>query len=442
MRKFLLICVAQMVSLAGTQLTGFGLGIWLFQRTGSATIYGFMALATLAPGLMASPLAGALVDRWSPRVALLVGHAGAGLCSLCLVLLVASDMLGVEATLCLVALASTFNALHFPGLSKATTLLVPKDLLGRANGAVQFGMALGQILAPAMGGMLIATYGIWSLLVIDLISYSFAFSTLLSVRIPVGSPRTEGKRRLLLDEALDGWRYIRERPGLIGLLAIMAVGNFNIGFVQVLVGPLVLGFADARVLGVVASVGGAGMLVGSGVLMVWGGPRRRALAIVGFTLLQCNLLFLGGARPSAPLVAAGAFGVLGAVPLISGCSQVIWQRKVPLDLQGRVFAIRFLLAQITVPVAYAVAGPLADRVFEPLMVQGGRLADSAGAVLGVGRGRGVALLLITLGLLSMITVVACALSPRLRRIEEELPDHGVAPPAPSPEPLTSLPSGG
>src|SRR5262249_41890559 len=109
MRKFLLICLAQMISLAGTQLTGFGLGIWLFQRTGSATVYGLMALATLAPGLLASPLAGALVDRWSPRVALLVEHAGAGLCSLCLVLLVGSNMLGVGATLCLVALASTFN---------------------------------------------------------------------------------------------------------------------------------------------------------------------------------------------------------------------------------------------------------------------------------------------------------------------------------------------
>lgn len=424
MRKLLIVTLAQIVSLLGTQLTGFGLGIWVYQRSGSMTLYGLCALATLGPTLLAMPVAGALVDRWSPRIAMLVGHTGAGLCSLVCVALVAFDALGVESALGLVAAASTFNALQLPGLSGAVALLAPPDGLGRANGMVQFGSALSGVLAPALAGALLADQGLWSILAIDALTFVVAIAVLLSVRLPAAPPRRDLRAAPgVLGACLEGWRYIRARPGFLALIVIAAVANFNLGMAQVLVPPLVLGFTSVKTLGQVVSVGGLGLLLGGGLLMLWGGPRRLVHGALGFLLLQSLVLMLGGARASVPLVAAGAFGILFAMPLIAGCIQTLWQRKVPPTIQGSVFAARVVVAQATLPLAFVIAGPLADHVFEPLMAEGGALAGSFGAALGVGPGRGVALMFMVLSLLSLATVVMGGLSARLRRLEDELPDH-------------------
>ena len=113
------------------------------------------------------------------------------------------------------------------------------------------------------------------------------------------------------------------------------------------------------------------------------------------------------------------------MPLLLGTSQALWQSKVPPDLQGRVFAMRRLVAWSTLPLAFVVAGPLADRVFEPWLAPGGALAATAGRILGVGDGRGIGLLLVVMGTLVVLTVAVAARLPRLRRLEEELPDAAV-----------------
>ncbi len=108
--------------------------------------------------------------------------------------------------------------------------------------------------------------------------------------------------------------------------------------------------------------------------------------------------------------------------VVNGCSQAIWQSKVAPDVQGRVFAVRRMIAWSSLPLAYLVAGPLADRVFEPLLAVGGPLAASVGQFSGVGPGRGIGFLYMVLGLISLLAVVVALLYPRLRRVEAELPD--------------------
>jgi hypothetical protein len=74
------------------------------------------------------------------------------------------------------------------------------------------------------------------------------------------------------------------------------------------------------------------------------------------------------------------------------------------------------------PLAYPIAGPLADRIFEPLLSVNGPLSDSVGRLIGVGPGRGIGLLFIVLGSMMVLISVAAYLYPRLRRLEQELPD--------------------
>ena len=157
-------------------------------------------------------------------------------------------------------------------------------------------------------------------------------------------------------------------------------------------------------------------------MSIWGGPKRRVRAVIIFMFLLGLFLGLIGLRASVGLIVIGGFLSTLCVPIISSSNQVIWQKKVAPDVQGRVFAIRRTITLATPLLTYVVAGPLADRAFEPLMAVNGPLARSIGQILGMGPGRGIGLIFVSMGLLLvLITAVGC-LSPHLRRVEEELPD--------------------
>ena len=194
------------------------------------------------------------------------------------------------------------------------------------------------------------------------------------------------------------------------------------GVIEVLATPLVLSFASPAVLGTVLSIGGSGMLVGSVVMGTWGGSLRLIKSVFGFMLLSGLCIIVAGLRPSAQLFALATFLFCLGLPIISGSIQVIFQRKVAPDVQGRVFALMRMISGSSLPLAYVVAGPLADRVFEPLMATGGLLAGSIEQLIGVGPGRGIGLMLITLGALTMLATVVAYQYPPLRLLEEELSD--------------------
>lgn len=436
---FGLIWLGQLVSLLGSGLTAFALGIWMYQRTGSVTQFALVTLCATLPTVIVSPLAGALVDRWDRRWAMIFSDTGSGISTLILALLLLTDQLAVWHIYLGILVSAIFGAFQWPAYSAAVTMLVPQEQLGRANGLIQIAFAAGQLLAPILAGVLIGQIGVGGIMIIDSVTFLFALATLAVVRIPRPPRTAEGAAAAgsLLSEAGYGWRYVLARPGMLGMLLFSALTNFSLGVVEVVVTPLVLSFASATVLGTVLSIGGSGMLIGSVVMSVWGGPRRRMYGLFGFTLLQGLALFVGGLRPAAPLVAAAAFVFLFSAPIIIGCSQAIWQSKVPPDLQGRVFAVRSMVSWSSLPLAYLSAGPLADGIFEPLMARDSALASRLGPLIGSGPGRGIALLIMLLGIFTMLVTLAGFLYPRLRLVEDELPDIVLDAPA---EPLAGAAS--
>jgi DHA3 family macrolide efflux protein-like MFS transporter len=424
LRSFGLVWLGQLVSLIGSGLTRFALGVWVYERTGSATQFTLIMLFAFLPGLLAAPFAGALIDRWDRRWVMFWSDLGPAVGTLALILLVRADALEVWHIYAVVAIGSVFNTFQWPAYIASMTLLVPKRQLGRANGMMQFGQAAGEVVAPVLAALLLAAVGMAGVILIDLATFLFAAATLLLVRIPRPPASAAGRaaRGSLWSEAGYGWTFIRERPGLLGLLLYFAMINLVFSIATVLVTPLVLSFASKQVLATVLSVSSAGLLAGSVVMTITGGPRPRIHGVLAFGLLFGAGLALVGLRPSPPLIAGALFVVMLGAPIINGSSQAIWQVKVPPDVQGRVFAVRRLIAQFTAPLGFIGAGALADRVFEPLLAEGGALAGSAGRVLGVGPGRGIGLIYVTIAVLPILVSLWGYAQPRLRRVEEELPD--------------------
>ncbi len=424
MRVFTIVWAGQFVSLIGSGLTGFALGVWVYLTTGSVTQFSMIFLSTIVPGIVMSPFAGALVDRWDRRKAMILSDSGAAVSTLAIAVLLITNQLEIYHIYIAMAVSSTFSSFQWPAYSATTTLLVSKKHLGRAAGMVQTAEAVAQIVSPALAGILLVTVNIWGVIFIDFATFLFALSTLLVVQFPRPEATAEGKagEGSLLKEAGYGWHYITARRGLFSLLIFFAVTNFIFGFANILYVPLLLSFTSPVVLGSLSSIGGLGMLTGGILMSVWGGPKKRIHGILGFSILTGAMVALGGLRPSVLLLGVVFFAVLFTVPIMNGCSQAIWQVKTAPDVQGRVFAVRRMIAMSVTPLSYIAAGPLADRVFEPLMAVNGPLADSIGEIIGVGPGRGIGLLFIVVGVLTVVITLVSYMYPPLRFVEDELPD--------------------
>lgn len=424
MPVFVFIWLGQLVSLIGSGLTDFALGIWVYQRTNSITQFALISLVTTLPLIIISPVAGVLVDRWDRRWAMILSDSGAGLSTLAIAILLATNHLEIWHIYLAIAISSTFRAFQWPAYSASITLLISKKYFGRASGMVQLGEAATQLVAPVLGGVLITVIQLQGVILLDFATFLFSLLTLLLVQFPDAKAttiNTAGKSSLL-KEITYGWFYITTRQGLLELLIFFAANNFLAGVFNVLVTPLVLSFAPPATLGTILSIGGIGMLIGGLVMSTWGGPPRLIYGVFAFQFLGGLCILVAGLRPCVPLLALSTFLLFFGEPIINGCSQVIWQKKVAPDVQGRVFALRRMIAWSSTPLAYSVAGPLADKVFEPLMAPNGLLALSIGQIIGVGPGRGIGLLFIVMGALTILTTIAAYQYPRLRLVENQLPD--------------------
>lgn len=434
-KSFALLWLGQVVSLLGSGLTGFGLGVWVFKETGSVADFTLIFVFGTLPGLLLGPLVGALVDRWDRRWIMILADCGAALATVALIVQLLRGQLELWQIYVIVAVGASCMSLQSPAFMATIPLLLPKKHLGRANGMLQLGPAASRILAPLLAGALIPFLHLQGLIAIDLATFLFAAVTLLLIRLP-RVPRAPapaaGEAPGFLREALVGWTYIKERPGFLALLLFFAVINFMFSFSLVLTTPLVLSFSEAPQLGLVLAISSAGMLAGSIVMSLWGGPRRRMLGILGFAPLLGVSFLIIGARPSVPLIAFGTFALFFVVPICNACDQAIWQSKVEPAVQGRVFAMAQLVSQFTAPLGFLAAGPLADRLFEPMMREGGDLAGALGPWIGTGPGRGIGLLYIVMGALLIVAALAGLAYPRLRSLEDELPDAAMPEPAPEP----------
>ncbi len=399
------------------------MGIWVFIETGSVTTFAFIIVAANVPGLVASPLAGSVIDRVDRRMVMLVADTVAGVSTGLAAALFLTDTLEIWHLYPVAAVGAIANAFQEPAYGASVPLLVPKRHLGRANGLVQAGPSLGVVVAPIMAAALVATAGLGVVLVIDLVTFVFAVTTLMVVRIPRPEAIAEDDVGASLWRSFSfGWKYLRARPGLLGLLGVYAVSNFMLSVVGLLYLPLILAFSTETAYGAVMSVGGVGMLLGSVLMSAWGGPRKRIAGIMGMMGVAGVGVALAGVWESVLLIAVFGSVDMFLGPIINGTSQTLWQTKVAPAVQGRVFAVRRMVAFVISPVSLLLAGPLADRVFEPALMPDGVLAGSVGLIIGTGRGRGVGLMIVIAGIGTTIASVAGWLLPRVRNLETEVPD--------------------
>jgi DHA3 family macrolide efflux protein-like MFS transporter len=438
MFAFTIVAIGQAVSFIGTGMTRFAVIFWAWQETGQATTLAFTGFFAFAPAVLVSPLAGALVDRWNRKLVMILSDLAAGLSTIALLILFSTDNLQIWHIYAAGAFAGAFEAFQWPAYSAVISTMLPKEQYTRANGMLSLSQSLGQILAPGIAGAMLAFIDIGGIMTIDVITFTFAILTILIVHIPQPEATAEGLagRGNLLQESLYGFRYILDRTSLLALQLIFTGVNLTATFGLTVLPAMILARTNENptILGSVQSAFGVGGVAGGLLLSTWGGPRRRIHGVLGGMIIGSLFgIFLIGLGHGVLLWFLGVLVFSAAIPMLNGSNQAIWQAKVPPDVQGRVFSVRRLIAQITAPIAMALAGPLADFVFEPAMQPGGPLAPVFGPITGTGAGTGMSVMFLWAGLLSALVGVAGYLLPFVREVEDILPDHDGLVEQPAPE---------
>ena len=427
MKAFTLIWSGQVFSMIGSAMTQFAMGIWAWEQTGQATPLALVGLFSFAPVILFSPIAGVLVDRWNRKWVMFFSDLGAGLVTLTIFILMATGKLEVWHLYITGAIGGIFGAFQWPAYSAAITLLVPKKQYARTSGMISMAESGVGIIAPVLAGLLLPLITINGIFLIDLATLAIALGFLLVVTIPEPKRQTAGaKLGGFFRELAYGFEYLFKRPSLLYLQLVFFLGNFFATIAFTLLNPMVLASTGSQssVLATVQSMGAIGGLVGGIVLTAWGGPKKKINGVlVGWVVAGVGLTLMGLGRSLVYWMVA-SFLTMVMLPIVNGANQAIWQAKTAPEVQGRVFSVRRLVAQVTAPLSMAAAGPLADQVFEPAMAAPGSWLNRVlSPIFGAGPGAGMAIVIAISGILVICVGLGAYRNRLVLHVEELIPDH-------------------
>ncbi len=438
-RTFLTIWFGQLVSRLGTGITRFALLIWAYEQTDSATAVALLGFCAFVPMIVVSPFAGVWIDRLDRRKIILLADIGAGVSTLVLLILFITGQLQFWHLYIIEALSGLFETFQGPAYTALTSQLLPKEQYTRASGLRSIAADGGGLIAPFLAGFLLVKAGLTGVMIVDLLTLCVAVITLIRVKNSLAadhkkSPgfiaswrmqKTTGSQ--FKQEMQVGFRYIRQRPGLLGLMAIYTGLNFIDSLAWLSLLPVMIlarSGGDEMALASVEGAFGLAGIVGGLLVAVWGGPRRK---IHGALLGPALSFILGGiiiaVGRTTPIWMLGAWVAMIFVPILSGSEKAIWQSKVEPSLQGRVISAHGMVRQSMVPLGMLLGGLLADKWFEPAMMPGGALTPLFGPLVGSGPGAGMAVLFLITAFIGCAVSLSGYLIPAIRYIEDDLPDE-------------------
>jgi DHA3 family macrolide efflux protein-like MFS transporter len=425
---FTVVWAGQIVSVLASNMSGFALTIWAFQKTGSATVLGLMQLSFILPFLLISPIAGAMVDRYNRKLMMMVSDLGAVLATSAILILNATGTLQIwhmYLTSIVYGLSACFQ---WPAYMAAISTMVPKEQYGRANGMMSLIDSGPGVFSPILAGALLPLIGLTGILIADVVTFFLAIGALLVVHVSQPEKTAEGQagKGSLLKEAAYGFKYIFARRSLISLLCVILGLNLVTGFSGALFAPMILLKTNnnSATLGIVESAFAIGGVLGGLIVSAWGGFKKRLRGmLLGWAMYAVFGLILFGLGRSLSVWIPIAILASISFPLTQSASNAIWQAKVAPDIQGRVFSARRLIAWLVDPIMPVVAGLTADYVTEPAMRAQTGLSQTFGWLVGTGPGSGMSLQFLISGVAYLGIVLLAWFIPVVRNVETLLPDH-------------------
>lgn len=422
MRSFLHLLINTAVANVTTNFLWFALVFWVYLETRSILATGVLGGAYMLLVAFSSMYFGSVVDRhrklavmrisaWGSLVAFLV--AGAIFFSVPQNTLL--DIGGpwfwvftlVLLSGCLVELPRNL------ALSTTVTMLIEPERHANANGLVGTVQGISFIATSVFSGLSVGLLGMGPTMIIALSCTALPLLHLYLIRVAEPEIVRDPEHRAI--DFRGGLRAVLAVPGLLALVVFTTFNNLAGGVFMALLDPYGLTLFPVEIWGFVFGFASVGMVIGGLIVAKTGlgrNPVRTMLLLVGVTGVIGTLFTV---REWAWLAIAGVFLFMLVMPAIEAAEQTVIQRVVPFEKQGRVFGFAMTFEAATAPITSFVIAPIAEFWVVPYMeTEAGR--DRWGWLLGDGEARGIALIFVITGLISILLPIGAALTRSYRTL--------------------------
>jgi MFS family permease len=338
--NFTLLYIGQFVSFIGTMITSVALPYQIYTLTHSTLMVGLLSLVQLLPLVFTALLGGVFADRYHRRMLLLIAEFILAMGSLVMAWNASLATPKIWVMFVAAALMSAFNGLHRPALESMVQQIVKKADFAAVSSLMTFKGSVSMVGGPAIGGLLIASVGLVTTYLVDVISFALSLSALLLMTHVPKPPSANNDDSTWL--ALKrGFTYAFSRQELIGTYLIDFTAMV-FGMPSALFPAIALSFGSVKVLGLLYAAPAIGALVVS-LLSGWTKHVKRhgrAIAIAAI-LWGIAIIFFGLASNFWTalffLILAGAFdGISGIFRL------TMWNQTIPNELRGRLAGIEMI----------------------------------------------------------------------------------------------------
>lgn len=354
--------ISQMVSIFGSSVVGYAVIWYITLETSSSSLMGISIICSFVPQIIISLFAGVWADRYSRKVIIILSDLFTAVSTLVLAVLFLSGFRSLTMIFIITALRSLGGGVQSPAVSSILPQIVPTDKLTKVNGLNNALSSVLQLLSPATGGVLLATFGFGATMFIDVISALLAVCIMLFLKVEHQPRELSGQSSL--NQLVQGFRYTSTHPLLRRLLILFAVYFFMVTPAAFLTPVMIARSFGDEVWRLTANemVWTAGSLLGGLIISVWGGFKNRLATF----MLSCA----GFGVTFALLGLVSNFYVYLAVMFISGIfmpiaattETVLIQETVPEEMLGRVFSIVQIIITAAMPLGMLLFGPLGDIV--------------------------------------------------------------------------------
>ena len=421
MKNFYKLWLGELISNIGSGMTAFALSVYVYEKTGSVSYISLITLLSFMPSIILSPIGGLLADRYDRRLLMIIGDLFSGLGLIYILWNIQAGEKSIAPIFVGITFSSIFTSLLEPSYRATLTDILDEENYAKASGLIQAAGSAKYLISPVIAGMILSVADIRVILLLDILTFITTCLMIFLVRKSMNS-ETQNYKKDSFKGLLEGLFIIKENRGVYSLVIIMFFVCFFMGFIQILIRPMILALSSVKTAGMMESLCAAGLLIGS----LWigiAGIKKNYSKILAVACFFCGIFMsMTGVNENLAIIGISTFLFFSTLPFMNSCADVLVRVSVPNELQGRVWGLISLITQMGTVTAYIISGVMADYIFEPMFNKNGILVENIGMIIGTGKGRGIGFMLILSGIGMLIMAIVIWKNGEIREVSEKCVD--------------------
>ena len=421
MKNFYKLWLGELISNIGSGMTAFALSVYVYKKTGSVSYVSLITLLSFMPSIVLSPIGGLLADRYDRRLLMIIGDLFSGLGLVYILWSIQAGATSIVPIFVGITFSSIFTSLLEPSYRATLTDILDEENYAKASGLIQAAGSAKYLISPVIAGMILSVADIRVILLLDILTFITTCLMIFLVRKSMNSEMQNYKKDSFKG-LLEGLFIIKENRGVYSLVIIMFFVCFFMGFIQILIRPMILALSSVKTAGIMESLCAVGLLIGS----LWigiAGIKKNYSKILAVACFFCGIFMsMTGVNENLNIIGISTFLFFSTLPFMNSCADVLVRVSIPNELQGRVWGLISLITQMGTVVAYIISGIMADYVFEPMFNKNGILVENIGIIIGTGKGRGIGFMLILSGIGMLIMAIVIWKNGEIREVSEKCVD--------------------